>query len=152
MTFSKPKLQLPIEVGCEDVEEVLLSDGWHRPDPQTLWTSRSRVAITTLSGQSVEISPAGGDPSDLVGWNEERQGVKTSVVIRQDAIIGIRIRDTGAISAAHIDQARQEIRHIRHYWQGTPQPHILEGHQRLISFWRDINPKIPSDPVDTWHP
>jgi hypothetical protein len=154
-----------IDIPGEEVAEILLGDGWHQPLPGTLWGERAWIAIhpphdePVLGYEKFSVLSKGTtmneDSEDCIGWEEEWDGVHTSVVIKANEIIGIRVRGL-AVSRARVEDIRDRVRHFVEFLDtGAHRDHqlrLIRNDQESISALRARNPGISEDPIDTYRP
>jgi hypothetical protein len=147
-----------MEVPWEDVSEILLGDGWHQPVPGSLYEVEPNVGgiviLSDMSQNYVNVG-LGLGPDGCVTWSETDKSSSTTVVVKKNAINGIRIRNR-AIDKARIAELRLGLQHpISAYQKGSREDYILRqiaNRQRVLAFLRERNPEIQADPLNDWPP
>ncbi len=158
--FAKFHGRSPDVLGAEDVRRYqlhLLDAGtsWSRFN-QTVCALKFLYRVTLKVGWSVEQIPYGRKPRSLPVVLSQEEVVRlieaVPQIVHRMALLtayaaGLRITETVALRAEHIDSARMLI----HVEQGKGQkPRLLPLSEvllrRLRTYWRDQRPKVPGSP------
>jgi hypothetical protein len=148
-----------MEIPWEGLSEILLGDGWHRPELGTLWeTDLDRILLVgdkSRDGHNIRLADFGSHTRCVV-WSETVQGLSTTVLVRTDAIVGIRVT-SAPIDKVRVAELRRLLQNrVAEYQNGSGlgdyDLQIMVDRQRAVAFLRERTPEIPADPIDTWRP
>jgi hypothetical protein len=137
-----------LQIPEEDVVEILLDDGWHRPDPETLYIADSRIFISTATNGASADAEIFGREIPVVCWEETNQQRTMCVIVRRSVVMAIRCK-SDVLDEQRIGNARIRLNPLQ------SQPERREEMRRLqrgIARLRRRSPNIAENPLDTQTP
>jgi hypothetical protein len=144
------------------ISAFLLADGWHYPEPGTVWDMNSRIEIAGESGgypRGIYLISQGENESDstpCVAWDEidASTGRSVSVIVKKKAINGVRTRSIDDINKIRVQEARSFISSCMNGNREMSSWHLdeIKRLQKLIGIFRERSSSIPATAEDTWIP
>jgi hypothetical protein len=135
---------------------ILLADGWHAPDPGSIWATTTEILAQyrTFPFKGFLISSIDDEETDCVFWEETENENISSIVVRRSAILGIKANGT-AIAAGRVNDLRRHISSFvgqveRSGRLSAGSGTSITAAQALIASIREKHPQIEVLPVDTW--